>query len=968
MAWIEQVSQTLPAALQVEAQRDAQRILDAAGDMLALRLQATSSVAEQFVRVVALSRFVAETLRRYPEVLLDLLDSGDLHHSYEDDDAMLAHLPQDAPSDEEGLQKHVRLFRRREMVRIIWRDLNRLADMAETTLDISRLAENALQFALDACYQQMLPKYGRPMSRDGQREVGLVVLGMGKLGARELNLSSDIDLIFAYREGGYTRDGDKELDNQAFFTRLGQRLIKAIDPMTVDGFVFRVDMRLRPYGNSGALALSFDAMEEYYQDQGRDWERYAMIKARPVAGCPLDGIELMNILRPFSYRRYIDFSVIESLRKLKTMIRQEVARKGLHANVKLGAGGIREVEFISQSFQLVRGGRDQELQERSVLKVLDLLETRELLTPQDRDLLREAYVFLRNTEHAIQALDDQQTQNLPASEGDRLRVAAALGFDNVVAFDDELSRLRGEVSARFKDIVRDGDEDQQEDADPVWITFWSHVDDRDDAIAVLTEQGFGEAELVYDKLAEFSQSRTFLALASQSRERIDRFLPLLLATCAASPQPAVAILRIIPLLVAIQRRTAYIVLLEENPNALRELCTLCTMSPWIAEQLAKYPVLLDELLDAASLYAPPSREALQDELTMSSLRIPLEDLEAHMDNLRTFKMAHTLRVAAAEVTGRLPLMKASDYLTWIAEVIVEFVVDLARDDLRRKYGEPTTSKGEVINQGFTVIGYGKMGGIELSYSSDLDMVFVYDAPMNGYTNGPKDIDNSVFFTRLGQRVLHIMTTRMSSGILYDVDMRLRPSGASGLLVSSLEAYRNYQENNAWTWEHQALVRARVVAGDTLLGQRINEIRQAVLGRARDVPHLQGEVREMREKMRDHLLPAECKGDDASMFHVKHSPGGIVDIEFMVQFAVLAHTHQHPAMARFTDNIRLLESLAKIDAIGYDDSQFLCDTYRTLRTAGHALALQEQKSVLPIEPYRESSQRVVAIWRRLLEQQ
>ena len=968
MAWIEQASQPLPAALQPDAQREAQRVIDAASEVFAQRIQEESDVAEQFVRVVASSRFVAETLRRHPEVLLDLLDSGDLHQRYPDDDAMLGHLPQDRPNDEEGLQKQLRLFRRREMVRIIWRDLNRLADMAETTLDISRLAENALQYALDVCYQQMLPKYGRPMSRDGQREVGLVVLGMGKLGARELNLSSDIDLIFAYREGGYTRDGDKELDNQAFFTRLGQRLIKAIDPMTADGFVFRVDMRLRPYGNSGALALSFDAMEEYYQDQGRDWERYAMIKARPVAGCPLDGVELMNILRPFSYRRYIDFSVIESLRKLKTMIRQEVARKGLHDNVKLGAGGIREVEFITQSFQLVRGGRDQELQERSVLKVLDMLAARELLTSQDRDLLRDAYVFLRNTEHAIQALDDQQTQNLPASMEDRLRVAAALGFDDVAPFEQELARLRGEVSARFKDIVRDEEEDQQEDADPVWITFWRHFDDRDDALEVLAEQGFDDTETVYDKLSEFCQSRTFLALESQSRERIDRFLPLLFATCAASQQPSLALLRIIPLLVAIQRRTAYIVLLEENPTALRELCTLCAMSPWIAEQLAKYPVLLDELLDAASLYAPPSREALQDELTMSSLRIPLEDLEAHMDNLRTFKMAHTLRVAAAEVTGRLPLMKASDYLTWIAEVLVEFVVDLARDDLRRKYGEPTSTSGEVISQGFTVIGYGKMGGVELSYSSDLDMVFIYDAPMNGYTNGPKDIDNSVFFTRLGQRVLHIMTTRMSSGILYEVDMRLRPSGASGLLVSSLEAYRNYQENNAWTWEHQALVRARVVAGDAELGRRIDEIRLAVLGRTRDITHLQSEVRDMREKMRDHLLPAECKGDDATMFHLKHSPGGIVDIEFMVQYAVLAHTHEHPDVARFTDNIRLLESLAKIDAIGYDDSQFLCDTYRTLRTAGHALALQEQKSVLPIEPYRESSQRVVAIWRRLLEQQ
>jgi glutamate-ammonia-ligase adenylyltransferase len=967
MAWIERAASGLPDALRAPALQLAENVCADFPAALAARLAQDAALAQQFARVIGLSRFVAETLRRFPDVLEDLLASGDIIQSYSDAAAMQRHMPSLESDDEAGLQRQLRLFRRREMVRIIWRDLNRTADMAETTRDISRLAEIALQQALAICTQQMQTKYGTPTSHDGQREVGMVVLGMGKLGAGELNLSSDIDLIFAYREGGYTRGGEKELDNQSYFTRLGQRLIKAIDAMTIDGFVFRVDMRLRPYGNSGALALSFDAMEDYYQDQGRDWERYAMIKARPVAGNSADGAELMDILRPFSYRRYIDFSVIESLRKLKAMIRQEVARKGLHDNVKLGAGGIREVEFIAQSFQLVRGGRDPELQERSVLKILDLLQTRELLTPQDRNALREAYVFLRNTEHAIQALDDQQTQNLPSSPEDALRIAAALGFATQSELDVEIKRHRAEVSARFVDIVRGEDEDQEASVDPLWMTFWQSIDEREDAVDVLVEQGFADIDNVYQALQSLTQSRAFLALENQSRERIDRFMPLLFATCASSAQPSLALLRVMPLVAAIQRRTAYIVLLTENPSALAELCSLCAMSPWIAEQLAQYPVLLDELLDASTLYSPPSRQVLQEELLMTSLRLPSEDLEAHMDNLRTFKMAHVLRVAAAEVTGRLPLMKASDYLTWIAEVVVEFVVTLAREDLRRKYGDPTHSNGEVIESGFSVVGYGKMGGIELSYSSDLDMVFVYDAPMGGYTNGDKSIDNSVFFTRLGQRVLHIMTTRMSSGILYEVDMRLRPSGASGLLVSSLEAYRNYQEKSAWTWENQAIVRARVVAGDLALGTRVEQVRQGVLARSRDRATLQGEVVEMREKMRDHLLPPECRGEGASMFHLKHSRGGIVDIEFMVQFAILAHTHQHPDVARFTDNIRLLESLAKIDVIGYDECQFLCDTYRALRTAGHALALQGQSSVVPLEPYLETSQRVVAIWRRLLEQ-
>jgi len=966
MAWLEQAADALPEGLRpsvVETLQQYQHVFDTP---LQQALISDKVLAAQLARVVGLSRYVADALVRFPEILSELLQSGDLLRPYADDTAMLNTLPELSEDTEEALQRQLRLFRRREMVRIIWRDLNRLADMAETTLDISRLAEISLQQALDVCYRQLLPKYGQPMSHDGERQVGLVILGMGKLGARELNLSSDIDLIFSYSEGGYTRGGEKELDNQAFFTRLGQRLIKAIDQVTVDGFVFRVDMRLRPYGNSGALALSFDAMEEYYQDQGRDWERYAMIKARPVAGCADQGEDLMKVLRPFSYRRYIDFSVIESLRQLKSMIRQEVARKGLQDNVKLGSGGIREVEFITQSFQLVRGGRDHELQERSVLKVLRLLENRELLTSEDRDKLHQAYVFLRNVEHAIQALDDQQTQNLPASHDDKLRIAVAMGFSSVEAFDQELACHREEVSARFKDIVRDDNDQAEEQLDPVWVTFWRHFDDREDALSTLVEQGFDEPDKVYDKLQEFSQSRTYLALGSQSRERIDRFLPLLFATCASSEVPSVVLLRVMPLMVSIQRRTAYVVLLEENPAALRELCKLCAMSPWIAEELAKYPVLLDELLDATTLYSPPSREALKEELVMSSLRLPIEDLEAHMDNLRTFKMAHVLRVAAAEVTGRLPLMKASDYLTWIAEVLVEFVVELASEDLRRKYGDPTDQNGEPIAHGFTVLGYGKMGGLELSYSSDLDIVFIYEAPAGGYTNGPKEIDNSVFFTRLGQRVLHIITSRMSSGILYEVDMRLRPSGASGLLVSSLEAYRRYQQQSAWTWEHQALVRARVVAGDISLGKRVEQIRQDVLASERVRADLKADVIEMREKMRDHLLPAQCKGESSPWFHLKHSAGGIVDIEFMVQFAVLAYAHQYREVARFTDNIRIIESLAKIDVIGYDDAQFLCDAYRSLRTAGHALALQEQTSVVPIDAYLEMSQRVVAIWQRLIQ--
>lgn len=920
---------------------------------------------EQLTRVIAVSQYVSDSLARHPDLFKDL-HAGDLYRSYHDDADMAANLPIiEGEFDEDTLHQQLRAFRRREMTRIIWRDLNRLADMSETTLDISRLAEISVQHAMSKLRDILAPKYGVPMSKDKSRELGLVVLGMGKLGARELNLSSDIDLIFAFPEHGYTLGGDKELDNAAYFTRFGQRLIKAIDQMTVDGFVFRVDMRLRPYGGSGALALSFDAMEDYYQDQGRDWERYAMIKARPIAGDTDDAAELMRILRPFAYRRYIDFSVIESLRQLKAMIRQEVARKGLQDNIKLGAGGIREVEFITQSFQLVRGGRDVDLQERSVMRILPLLKEKELLSATDRDALLAAYSFLRNSEHVIQALNDEQTQQLPANELDQQRLAYAMGFDDWQSYRNALQAHRDFVGQCFKDVVRDETESEDVPLNAIWQHLWLHIEDKAEVVSILQEQGYQAPEDSYEYLAEFIKTKTFLSLESLSRQRIDHFFPKLLAACAICDNADETLQRILPLMSAVQRRTSYVVLLDENPQATAELVKLCSASPWVAEQLANYPVLLDELLDASTLYSPPSVEALRDELRQSSLRIPNEDLEAHMDNLRVFKMAHVLRVAACEITGRLALMKASDYLTWIAEVVVEYVVKLAREDLTRRHGQPQNASGEPLEDGFAVIGYGKMGGLELSYSSDLDMVFIYNAPATSVTSGPKEIDNSVFYTRLGQRILHIMNTRMASGILYEVDMRLRPSGASGLLVSSVQAFERYQEKDAWTWEHQALVRARFICGDPSLQKDFETIRANIMERTRDRHELAKEVIEMRQKMRDHLEPEGCKGAESSYFHLKHSQGGIVDIEFMVQYAVLAWSNEYNALHRYTDNIRILEQAANAGLITAQEAELVGDAYRTFRTHGHVRALQGMSSQVDASPYQETRRYVTSMWQKLL---
>ena len=925
--------------------------------------------AEQLQKSWGCSSYLFESCLRAPDDFQRMIDGG---HQLQVDvegamserlSAQLAGVTNKAELDSE-----LRKFRRAEMMRIIWRDLNRLADMAETTLDVSRLAECTVAQALDFHHHNMAPTYGRPMGKvDGELvEQHLVVLGMGKLGARELNLSSDIDLIFCYPRGGNTVDGEKSLDNHQFFTRLGQRLIQSIDAMTADGFVFRVDMRLRPYGDSGALVLSFAAMEEYYQNQGRDWERYAMIKARVITGLPERAEELMVMLRPFSFRRYIDFSAIDSLRDMKQMIRREVKRRGLGNNVKLGSGGIREVEFIAQSFQLIRGGRELALQQRSLLKVLVCLEENQCLPAPVVAELIEAYHFLRNTEHAIQAWQDRQTQTLPEHDYPQTVLAFAMGFASWTAFETALNEHRGNVSRHFAEVIADAQDDDDEAAiDSCWQQLWLGDSDQDEGLESLTEAGHEQAEETYKRLERLRHSNVVTRMQGIGRARLDVFMPMLLQAVSEAGSPSQTLERILPLVEAVLRRTAYLVLLVENPSALRELVTLCSMSPLISSQLARHPVLLDELLDASSLYSTPDKTELQDDLTQQVLRLPMDDLEAHMETLRYFKLSHVLKVAACEVSGRLPLMKVSDYLTWIAEVILEHVLALAWHDLEEKHGSPMRADGSACDKDFIIVGYGKLGGIELSYGSDLDLVFIHSGPASIATNGARPIDNSMFFTRLGQRMIHILTAQTPLGALYDVDMRLRPSGASGLLVSSLEAFKRYQSENAWTWEHQALVRARVVAGDIELAKQFDAVRCQQLCQHRDHDKLKAEVAEMRQKMRGHQLPKGGELGEKGLFAIKQGIGGIVDIEFMVQYAVLAWSQKHPALAVYTDNIRILEALQSEGLFSPDEAAALMEAYKVYRAHAHKLSLQQQKELLPADELPEHRTIVQAKWDELL---
>ncbi len=914
----------------------------------------------QLMKVWEASDYVAQVSLRQLDLLPELWRSGDLECSYPAGEfaTKLDHRLCEV-NDETALSRELRLFRRREMVRIIWRDIARLAPLDEILEDLTALADACIERTLQRLYDWTVAELGVPRNADGEAQP-LVVLGMGKLGARELNLSSDIDLIFAYPDAGQT-DGQRRLSNEQFFVRLCQRLVQALDNHTAEGFVFRVDTRLRPFGSVGPLAMSFAAMESYYGSQAREWERYAMIKARVVAGDQQAGSELMAMLRPFVYRRYLDFGAIESLREMKQMISSELHKKGMDANIKLGPGGIREIEFIGQAFQLIRGGRDKALQIRPILQVLQVLRQRELMPEYVVRELTEAYIFLRLVENRIQAWQDRQSHLLPGDESARLRLARAMGFGSWETFVPLLESHRKRVQGHFDMVFAAPQAESEIETQPL-THVWSGALDEEQAVAALVSSGFEEGVAALQRLQAFRDSHACRRLSTKGRERLDQLMPLLLEAVGSSERADVALQRVLDLLEAIVRRTAYIALLVENPMVLSQLVKLTGVSPWIANLLTHHPILLDELLDPRRLYSPLKRDPLSAELAAQLAHIDEQDLESQMERLRQFAQSNMLRVAAADITARIPLMVVSDYLTWIAESVVEQVIGLAFREVARRHGRPPNLAPDEI--GFAVVGYGKLGGIELGYGSDLDMVFLHGCPdRNAMTDGDKPVSVDLFFARMAQRIIHLMSTRTPSGVLYEVDMRLRPNGASGMMVSSMETFETYQHHNAWTWEHQALVRARVVAGDRRVRERFETIRQQIISRQRDPDKLRTEVVEMREKMRTSLDKSTPE-----LFDLKQGVGGIVDIEFMVQYTVLRWAHDHPDLLVWTDNIRLLETLSRLGLLSDNAAERLMGVYKVLRAAYHRSALQDQPPLVASDKLVEERALVQDIWSCLMQEQ
>ncbi|MBC7945864.1 MAG: bifunctional [glutamate--ammonia ligase]-adenylyl-L-tyrosine phosphorylase/[glutamate--ammonia-ligase] adenylyltransferase [Burkholderiales bacterium] len=883
--------------------------------------KATPDAAMQ--RALALSRYVQRTLSTRP----DLVEASGAAFSR---DQMRALLPENV-GDEAALFQSLRELRKRVMLRVIARDLGGLCDLAEVVATVTTLAEVAISYALSHLHNWAADQYGQPKSADGDAVQQLHVVGMGKLGGGELNVSSDIDLIFVYPEDGATVQNsrssfERSIDHHEFFTRVGRKLIAALGEVTASSFVFRVDMRLRPYGESSPLATSFAALENYFITQGREWERYAWLKARALTGDQSDA--LMQLVRPFVFRRHLDFSALAAMRDLHAQIRRDVGKRGHADNIKLGPGGIREIEFVAQVFQLIRGGREAELRVRPTLQALANLGARNYLPTSAVSDLRDAYVFLRNLEHRLQYLDDQQTQTLPANDDDRALIAEAMGFADYQALLKQLDQHRANVSREFDQVFSPTAEATTQTA-------------KGDGGAAPGPR-YSDSDAARQRIEEFRASSRYRQMPATGNARMEALLPRAANAAAAFDDPDTAFARLLNLLESISRRESYLAFLLEYPHALERVAKLASASAWASEYLTQHPILMDELLDSRPL-ALPDWTALRQSLARQ-LDDAEGDTETQMDLLRHFKHSQTFRLLVADLAGELRLEKLSDDLSALADLCLAEALRVCWTKLATAH----RSKPK-----FAVIGYGKLGGKELGYASDLDIIFLFDDDAPG---APEN------YARLGQRINTWLNSATAAGVLYDTDLRLRPNGQSGLLVSNMEAFSEYQTRQAWTWEHQALTRARLTAGDAKVGRQFEKIREQVLRQARDLDQLRADIVAMREKMLD------AHPNQSALFDVKHDRGGIIDVEFIVQYLVLGHARTHSKLTANIGNLALLRLAAELKLIPAELAQQSHDAYRHFRRLQHALRLQNERYArVAADSVSAHVEAVRALWRRVFDE-
>jgi len=829
--------------------------------------------------------------------------------------------------DENSLKPVLRKLRAWVICHVLVRDIARLADLAEVTETMSLLADIAVEAAHDILHAQLVARHGIPLSDDG-REQEFIIIGMGKLGGRELNVSSDIDLIYVYPEDGSTA-GPRIIDNFEFFTKLGRGIIQALNDLTGDGQVFRVDMRLRPNGDSGPLVASFDMLENYFITQGREWERYAWIKARVMTG--IRGAELAAIARPFIFRKYLDFGAINAMRDLHAQIRREVARKDMTNNVKLGPGGIREIEFLAQVFQLIRGGRDTSLQIKPTLKVLGRLAERGIITAQAERELAAAYDFLRRVEHRLQYLEDAQTHNLPASPEDQAIIARAMGFASYEALLTELDDHREAVGRHFNGVFGDPTE-AGHDLD----TLWSSACDETRGGEEFRRLGYPDPAAAARRLAAVRTGSRYQQMPPGIRQRFDPLIPRVIEAAAETATPNATFERLLDLLDAISRRGAYLALLQQYPQTVHKVAELVGASSWAAQFLTRHPILLDEAIDP---------RMLEEELDLADFRSELArqldeiepDMERQMDLMREQHHAQVFRLLTRDIAGRLTVERHADFLSALADIMVDLAVSCSWRKIRNRHRDEPK---------FAVLAYGKLGGKELGYASDLDMVFVHDDDAPGAAE---------LYTRLGQRTNTWLSAQTPAGQLFDTDLRLRPNGDSGLMVVSLEAFRQYQLENAWVWEHQALTRARFCAGDREIGRKFEDIRVEVLRQPRELGKLREEVLAMRQRM------ADAHPNKTELFDLKHDRGGLIDVEFIVQYLVLGHAHEHARLTGNLGNIALLKMAGELGLIPADEAAAVADSYREYRRLQHGLRLNNQPSHVPHDQVAAMAAGVRQLW-------
>ncbi|AZP13463.1 bifunctional [glutamate--ammonia ligase]-adenylyl-L-tyrosine phosphorylase/[glutamate--ammonia-ligase] adenylyltransferase [Undibacterium parvum] len=866
-----------------------------------------------------LSRFLERWLQADPSRISELEDISRLSLSAE----LFAQILQNKILAGASLNSTMRRLRNLLMASLISRDLNGQLDLNEVISAISDFADFAVQTHLQALMQEMIALHGQPIGEESGELQELIVLGMGKLGGRELNVSSDIDLIFCYSEDGETRTSTEQqrpLSNHEFFSRLGKKLIAAIAEITEDGFSFRVDMALRPNGASGPLVASFAMVEEYFLIQGREWERYAWVKARALTGKPEQIAALEKIVHPFIYRRYLDYGVIDSLRTMHGQIRAEVVRQETRHpergnNVKLGRGGIREIEFLSQVFQLIRGGRELELRDRSTRITLQTLAKKSILEPGIVQQLLEAYTFLRNVEHRLQYLDDAQTHTFPVKEEDQEIIAQMMNCASTAELLAQLNLIRQFVAEQFDAIFKDK---KEQAVDGAVTPTLNEQDDSESIEAHLLALGFTESKEAAQRLLITWQSPRLQSLSETSRNKMMALINSALTMIARQADGQLAtLLRLLDFMEAIARRTAYLSLLTEYPHALQRVIRMFAASDWAAKFLSRHPILLDELLDESALHQLPDWELFTRNL-QQQLEQQQGDTERQMETLREMHHAQLFRLLAQDLEGELSVEHLADALSKLADIVVAATLTAAWQTIASRHRE--------IPQ-FAVIAYGKLGGKELSYASDLDVIFLYD---DDHQDAPAS------YAKLAQRFITWMTSHTPAGILFDIDIALRPDGASGLMVSTVSSFNRYQEKSAWLWEHQALTRARYCAGYAPIEAQFDATRAQVLTQKREAIKLKEEVLNMRKKMRDANL------NRSDLFDLKHDIGGMIDIEFMVQYLVLLHAHQYPELTANIGNIALLKRCGDLGLINPDMALASANAYRVFRKLQHNIRLQGEE--------------------------